>query len=99
MTPRSDWPNTQKTTMPPVPSGIFLTGPVDQVTDTVVKGFKISMGKVPTAGDAGEKFDVVHGEKFILVDKQGRIRGYYDSTQKGIKKLMADFKYLLGKVS
>lgn len=80
----------------------FLTGPVDQITRTVVQGFKISMGKVLPEGVSGdataaEVFDVVHGEKFVLVDTQGRIRGYYDSDSGGIKKLIADMSYLFNK--
>lgn len=86
----------------------FVTGPVDGITEMVVKGFKISMGKVPrgTANSGaegklkpGEIFDVIHGEKFILVDDKGQIRGYYDSDRKGINRLIADLKYLYKKIS
>jgi len=78
----------------------FLTGPVDAITDTIVKGFKISMGKVPLEGkddkvNPGEKFDVVHGEKFVLIDEKGQIRGYYDSQSSGVKTLISDLKILL----
>lgn len=77
----------------------FLTGPMDQVSQTVVQGFKIAMGKVPGAGDqaapkAAEVFEIVHGEKFVLVDRQGVIRGYYDSDGAGITQLIADMKSL-----
>jgi protein SCO1/2 len=77
----------------------FLTGPMDQVSETVVQGFKIAMGKVPREGygapaAAGEIFDVLHGEKFVLVDRQGKIRGYYDSDREGITKLIKDMKSL-----
>lgn len=76
----------------------FLTGPSDQVTKTIVEGFKISMQKVPMEdGSSVEEmnnFDVVHGEKFILVDQKARIRGYYDSDKIGIQKLLTDMKQL-----
>ena len=36
---------------------------------------------VTTEGDGGEK-DFIHTENFILVDKQRRIRGFYDGTSK-----------------
>jgi len=80
----------------------FLTGPLDEVTQIVVKGFKISMGKMPPEGEkipVGEIFDVVHGEKFVLVDDRGQIRGYYDSDSPGIEKLIIDLQSLLKKVS
>lgn len=78
----------------------FVTGPMDQVSPTVVQGFKLAMGKVARGAPAaqpseGEIFDVVHGEKFVLVDQEGRIRGYYDSDRQGITKLVRDMKRLL----
>lgn len=82
---------------------VFLTGPLSEVTQTVVQGFKISMGKVAPEGSLGklsegEIFDVVHGEKFVLVDAQGKIRGYYDSDRNGLKKILADLKLLLREI-
>lgn len=69
----------------------FLTGPLEDITQTVVKGFKISMGKVPGAGvGEGEFLDVVHGEKFVLVDRKGQIRGYYSADFEGIEDLIQD---------
>lgn len=75
---------------------VFLTGPLNEVTRAVVSGFKISMGKQPveTMGEA-EIFEVVHGEKFVLMDSRGTIRGYYDSDRAGIKRMLADFDLLL----
>lgn len=75
---------------------VFLTGPLAEVTRAVVSGFKISMGKQPveTMGES-EIFEVVHGEKFVLMDASGSIRGYYDSDRAGIKRMLADFDLLL----
>lgn len=77
----------------------FLTGPLEEVTHTVVKGFKISMGKVPAATPNAESeediWEVVHGEQFLLIDAQGRIRGFYSSEGNGLRKLMADLRGLL----
>jgi len=36
---------------------------------------------VTTEGDGGEK-DFIHTENFILIDKERRIRGFYDGTSK-----------------
>jgi protein SCO1/2 len=68
----------------------FLTGPEKAIERTVVDGFKTAMSR----GDVGD-FDVVHGSKFVLVDKQSRIRGYYDSTDPAeTAKLLTDAEEL-----
>ncbi|WP_281542026.1 SCO family protein [Maribacter aestuarii] len=49
---------------------------------------------VKTDGDGGP-FDMIHTENFILVDKERRIRGFYDGTKtEDIEKLMEDLKIL-----
>lgn len=49
---------------------------------------------VKTDGDGGP-FDMIHTENFILVDKEKRIRGFYDGTQEeDIEKLLEDIKIL-----
>ncbi len=82
----------------------FLTGDVNQITKTVVEGFKISMKKISTASPNPEgenlgDFDVIHGEKFVLVDASGQIRGYYDSDRAGITQLIRDMFVLEKKLS
>lgn len=53
--------------------------------------------------DSSELYDMVHTENFILVDKKGRIRGFYDGTNldkpaedgvKNVSQLLADIKWL-----
>ncbi|MBA4152776.1 SCO family protein [Flavobacterium sp.] len=45
---------------------------------------------------AGELYDMVHTENFILVDEQRRVRGFYDGTKKeDIKRLIEDIHFLL----
>lgn len=44
----------------------------------------------------GELYDMVHTENFILVDRQKRVRGFYDGTnQSEIKRLAEDIRFLL----
>ena len=52
---------------------------------------------------SGELYDMVHTENFILVDKNGRIRGFYDGTNldkdkgdntKNMQQLLEDIKWL-----
>lgn len=46
---------------------------------------------------AGELYDMVHTENFILVDEQRRVRGFYDGTKnEDIKRLIEDINFLLG---
>jgi len=49
---------------------------------------------VKNDGDGGP-FDMIHTENFILVDKERRIRGFYDGTnQEEIEKLLDDLAIL-----
>lgn len=49
---------------------------------------------VKTDGNGGP-FDMIHTENFILVDKERRIRGFYDGTKtEDIEKLMEDLEIL-----
>ena len=49
---------------------------------------------VKTDGDGGP-FDMIHTENFILVDKEKRIRGFYDGTKKdAIEELLEDLALL-----
>ncbi len=49
---------------------------------------------VKTDGDGGP-YDMIHTENFILVDKERRIRGFYDGTkEEGIEKLIEDLEVL-----
>lgn len=41
-----------------------------------------------------EAFDIMHGEKMVLVDARGRIRGYYDADAPGLQRLLRDARLL-----
>jgi len=53
-------------------------------------------------GSPEELYDMVHTENFILVDKNGRIRGFYDGTllneesedSKNVEQLLEDILWL-----
>jgi protein SCO1/2 len=68
----------------------FLTGDLGVIEKTVVKGFKLAMGR-----DAENLFQIFHSERFVLVDGDGFIRGYYEATDEGIDKLMSDMSLVL----
>lgn len=64
----------------------FLTGPEDAIHRLAVEGFKV--------GSMGDP--VFHSPHFILVDRAGRIRGYYDGTEEeAVERLAGDIELLL----
>lgn len=68
----------------------LVTGDKKQIYDLARKSYLA----VKTLGDGGP-FDMIHTENFILVDKERRIRGFYDGTKpKEIRRLMEDLGIL-----
>src|SRR6267142_1942791 len=61
-----------------------LTGDQQEVERTVVRGFHTAMAKVPRdpADPHLAAFEIMHGERLVLVDRMGRIRGYYDADDR-----------------
>ncbi len=69
----------------------FLTGD----KPSLYKAARNSYMLVASEGDGGDN-DFIHSEKFVLLDKQGRIRGYYDGTaETEVNQLMSDVRLLL----
>ncbi len=54
---------------------IFLTGNRDQISKLSIGGFKLAAPK----DGGGPNEPIVHSTKFVLADKAGQIRAYYDS--------------------
>ncbi|QLG45089.1 SCO family protein [Costertonia aggregata] len=68
----------------------LVTGDKKQIYELARKSYLA----VKTDGDGGP-YDMIHTENFILVDKERRIRGFYDGTkEEDIDKLMADLSIL-----
>ena len=51
---------------------LFLTGEKKPVRSLVADGFKLAAPKTPE-----EEEELLHSTRFVLVDRKGRIRGYY----------------------
>jgi protein SCO1/2 len=69
----------------------FLTGSWDAIRSTVVEGFKMAMDDREDVNPA----EVLHGTRFVLLDGQSRIRGYYDVAVQAEKEaLEADLRLL-----
>jgi len=71
-----------------------LTGEQKEVERTVVQGFHTAMAKIPREGadPRMEAFEILHGERLVLVDRMGRIRGFYDADEPD--KLLHDARLL-----
>ncbi len=68
----------------------LLTGSKQDIYRLARNSFMI----VATDGDGGPA-DFIHSEKFVLIDKQKRIRGYYEGTKESeLEKLILDIKKL-----
>lgn len=65
---------------------LFLTGEKQTILDLAVEGFKISAGNDPS----------LHGTHFVLVDRRGRIRGFYRSSDtEALEQLRRDVRQLV----
>lgn len=68
----------------------LVTGDKRQIYELARKSYMA----VKSDGDAGP-YDMIHTENFILVDKERRIRGFYDGTNtEEMEKLLSDLKIL-----
>ena len=68
----------------------LVTGDKKQIYELARKSYLA----VKTVGDGGP-YDMIHTENFMLIDKKGQIRGFYDGTNKeDIQRLLKDIKKL-----
>lgn len=69
----------------------LMTGDKQQIYDLARTSYFAALDE----GDGGPD-DFVHTENFVLVDPQGRIRGFYDGTKAGeVDQAMKDMRWLL----
>lgn len=67
---------------------LFLTGTREDVRRLCVEGFKLGLDMAPT-GMGPEP--ILHSTRFVLVDGEGRIRGYYEAfDEESTAKLRRD---------
>ena len=68
----------------------LVTGDKKQIYDLARKSYLATK----STGDGG-KYDMIHTENFVLVDRKKQIRGFYDGTQpEAIEDLMHDIEIL-----
>lgn len=67
----------------------FATGSRDEIWELSVDGFKLAVGEDP--GNVGQP--LFHSDRFVLVDRGGRIRGYYSAMDSNVLvRLVADLR-------
>lgn len=70
---------------------LFLTGPKETLYRLVSDGFRLAVDDGALRGGL-----ITHSTRFVLVDQQGRIRGYYDGAEPGTAEaLLPDIRTLL----
>jgi protein SCO1/2 len=68
---------------------LFLTGGREEVRRLCVEGFKLGLDMEPGPGIGPEP--ILHSTRFVLVDGEGRIRGYYEAfDEASTEKLRGD---------
>lgn len=68
----------------------LVTGDKKQIYELARKSYMAVMND----GDGGS-YDMIHTENFMLIDKERRIRGYYDGTNREeVQKLIRDIEIL-----
>jgi protein SCO1 len=68
----------------------LFTGSKKDIYELARKSFLVAKSD----GDGG-KYDMIHTENFVLIDKESRIRGFYDGTnEEEMNKLINDVKIL-----
>ena len=73
---------------------LFLTGAKEEISRIVQEGFRLSAVALPGDGNVGSV--IMHSPRFVLIDKQAQIRGYYDSRDpQALQRLKADVAILI----
>ncbi|HEX7226222.1 MAG TPA: SCO family protein [Candidatus Binatia bacterium] len=69
---------------------LFLTGGQEEIKNLVQNGFRLSVATAST--DPGV---ILHSPRFVLIDRQAQIRGYYDSRDnEALQRLRRDVAIL-----
>lgn len=71
----------------------FLTGEPEAVRSTIERAFRSPIGEREEM--AGGRYDIMHGSRFVLVDKRGILRGLYETDADGLDRLERDIRRLL----
>jgi cytochrome oxidase Cu insertion factor (SCO1/SenC/PrrC family) len=74
----------------------FLTGDRDAIYKLAIDGFRLGAAEIPQEKRPASGATHAHSPRFVLVDRNARIRGYYASTEpEAMGLLRRDLKTLL----
>lgn len=76
---------------------LFVTGTREQIRSLSIEGFKLGLEMDPPPGPPGVPAPepILHSTRFVLVDGEGKIRGYYEAfDEESMKRLDADLRAL-----
>ena len=83
----------------------FLTGPENGVVPLIVDGFRLGVQALPPqraspsthVAGAGHQasYEVMHSGRFVLIDRQWRIRAYYDGREFDLARVLRDIRTLI----
>ncbi len=72
----------------------FLTGQRDRIIRLIQEGFHLGVAALPNGAEPSGT--IPHSPRFVLIDKDARIRGYYDSRElEAFVRLKNDVETLL----
>jgi len=76
-------------------SWLFLTGPVEVVTQLITQGFHLAVARAPLDAQTSATEPIVHSDRLILIDPAAHIRGYYHCMdQEDFERLLRDVERL-----
>ena len=79
----------------------FLTGSEEQLIPLIVEGFHLGVNVLPPQaathdGEAAHaSYEVMHSGRFVLIDRDWRIRAYYDGREIEPERVLRDVRQLL----
>ena len=83
----------------------FLTGPEATLVPLIVEGFRLGVQALPPSTQGSHAshtsaanvagYEVMHSGRFVLIDRQGRIRAYYDGQMLEPDRVVRDIRNLL----
>ena len=74
---------------------LFLTGPRAAIRELVTDGFRLGIGEAPPGDRENTSVPIIHSDRFVLVDRELHIRGYYPGLEEeGVAELMRQIRRL-----
>ena len=74
---------------------LFVTGDRGALYTLIAQGFHLAVAERPESANTDGEGLITHSDRFVLIDRDLQIRGYYHGTdQESVQKLLQDIKEL-----